>query len=90
MHVLDAGLAHNTSDSKIWDFAKHNGFVVVTADSDFISLSAKYGSPPKVVRLDNCNYKAAQIESLLRSNALRISELENSSLSILILKRSRL
>jgi predicted nuclease of predicted toxin-antitoxin system len=47
-------------------------------DSDFLGLAEERGTPPKVVRLDNCSYRTARVEDLLRRNAVRISELEYS------------
>ena len=34
IHVFDTGLARFTSDEAIWEFARNNGFVIVTADSE--------------------------------------------------------
>ena len=36
IHVFDTGLARFTSDEAIWEYARSNGFVIVTADSDFL------------------------------------------------------
>jgi predicted nuclease of predicted toxin-antitoxin system len=57
----------------IWNYAGRNGFVIVTKDSDFRQLSFLYGAPPKVVwmRLGNCSTDL--IETVLRTNAKKIS-----------------
>ena len=68
-HVFDTGLARFTPDDQIWEYARSNGFVIVTTDSDFLDLSEARGAPPKVVRLENCNYKTAVAEGLIRQNA---------------------
>jgi predicted nuclease of predicted toxin-antitoxin system len=86
IHVFDTGLARFTSDQTIWEYAKDNGFVIVTADADFLDLAEQGGSPPKIVRLENCNYKTAHVGELLRRNALRIAELEHSSRTVLIIR----
>jgi predicted nuclease of predicted toxin-antitoxin system len=57
MHVFSTGMERFTPDENIWSYATVNGFVIVTADADFVHLSKKRGAPPKVVRLENCNYK---------------------------------
>ena len=86
MHVFSTGMERFTPDENIWSYATVNGFVIVTADADFVHLSKKRGAPPKVVRLENCNYKTALVEELLRSNAIRITELEQSGRELLILR----
>ena len=63
-HVFETGLARFTSDQTIWDYAKTNGFVIVTADSDFLNLAQDQGAPPKVVLLENCNYRTSRVEDL--------------------------
>ena len=55
-------------DQTIWDYAKQNGFVIVTRDSDYLDLSALRGHPPKIVWLRTGNQtKAAVIHLLLKS-----------------------
>jgi predicted nuclease of predicted toxin-antitoxin system len=79
VHVFDTGLARFTSDEAIWEYASANGFMIVTADSDFLELAKCRGAPPKVIHLENCNYRTSRVEELLRRNAIRIAELEQSS-----------
>ncbi|MGH7970223.1 MAG: DUF5615 family PIN-like protein, partial [Limisphaerales bacterium] len=38
-------------DSVLWEYAKTNGFVIVSKDSDFSDRSLLFGPPPKVIRL---------------------------------------
>jgi predicted nuclease of predicted toxin-antitoxin system len=73
-------------DERVWEYARSNGFVIVTADSEFLDLAERRGAPPKVVRLENCNYRTSLVESLIRQNALRIAELERSSRPVLIIR----
>jgi predicted nuclease of predicted toxin-antitoxin system len=49
-HVQFHGL-NEVSDSEIWEFAKVQGFYIVTQDADFAERSRLYGSPPKVIWL---------------------------------------
>ncbi len=78
-HVFGTGLARSTTDEKIWEYAAAEGFTIVTADSDFLDLSRSRGAPPKVVHLENCDYRTSQVENLLRRYAIWITELEQSS-----------
>jgi len=37
------------NDRAVWEFAKTNGFAIVSQDSDFADMAALYGPPPKVI-----------------------------------------
>jgi predicted nuclease of predicted toxin-antitoxin system len=86
IHVFDTGLARSTTDEKIWEYAGTEAFTIVTADSDFLDLAKSRGAPPKVIHLENCDYRTAQVESNLRRHAVRIAELEQSSRSVLTIR----
>ena len=53
-HVRDFHLLQ-TDDRLIWDFAKDNGYTIVTQDQDFVGRVVVDGTPPKIVwvRLSN-------------------------------------
>jgi predicted nuclease of predicted toxin-antitoxin system len=65
--VTLCGLERAT-DREIWEYARKEGFVIVTKDDDFFGLTALYGYPPKVIRLalGNCP-NSRVLETLLRS-----------------------
>ena len=67
VHVREVGLKE-AGDPLVWEYAKNNGLVVVSKDSDFHQRSFLYGYPPKVVwvRLGNCS--TADVERVLRAN----------------------
>ena len=84
-HVALEGLG-GASDRKVWEFAKAQGFVIVTADADFYEQVTAYGPPPKVIWLRSWDYPTAVAEQLLRSSAIRISEfVQDSEQGLLIL-----
>lgn len=84
-HVSLVGFERAT-DVEIWDFARENGFVIVTADGDFYGLALTLGPPPKVIWLRGCDYPTAAAERLIRGQAVRIAEfLRDESQAILIL-----
>ena len=74
-------------DAIVWDYARTNGFSIVTADGDFYDLAVSNGPPPKVVWLRGCDYPTAVAEKLIRDQAIRITEfLQDPERAVLILK----
>jgi predicted nuclease of predicted toxin-antitoxin system len=65
--VRDLGL-ENTKDSLLWNYAKENGFCIVTFDGDFYDLGLIKGSSPKVIWLRLGNTSTNNIETVLRQN----------------------
>jgi predicted nuclease of predicted toxin-antitoxin system len=39
----------NRQDRFIWDYAKQNGYTIVTFDTDFYDLASLFGHPPKII-----------------------------------------
>jgi predicted nuclease of predicted toxin-antitoxin system len=69
VHVDDISeLEFPARDSKIWQYAKDNGYAIVTRDNDFFDLIALRGFPPKIIwlRSGNCSLKYT-VDLLLRS-----------------------
>jgi predicted nuclease of predicted toxin-antitoxin system len=84
-HVREIGL-QAANDPSVWDYARQNGFVIVSKDADMHDLSLLYGDPPKVIwlRLGNCS--TAQVESLLRREFAAIQRFdEDNTVSLLAL-----
>ncbi|HVU37755.1 MAG TPA: DUF5615 family PIN-like protein [Opitutales bacterium] len=73
-HVRQAGLAQAT-DQQVWDYAKTQGFVLVSQDADFAELSRLRGSPPKLIWLRCGNTATTEVEKLLRRHAGLLNEL---------------
>jgi predicted nuclease of predicted toxin-antitoxin system len=69
------GLDHAT-DMDVWEYAKANGFVVVTQDADFADMATLYGPPPKVIWLRCGNKPTEFIEKLLRDHAPKAAVFE--------------
>jgi predicted nuclease of predicted toxin-antitoxin system len=74
-HVRNVGL-RDASDTQVWNYARSNGYTIVSKDSDFYQRSLAIGFPPKViwVRLGNCTTTA--IEELLREHAVTVEQFE--------------
>lgn len=58
-HVQTAGL-DRADDDKVWDYARLNGYAIVTKDEDYYNLSVLRGCPPKVIWLQIGNCTMAQ------------------------------
>lgn len=69
--VREVGLEGKT-DREIWNWAKQNGFTIVTFDSDFVDLSILLKSPPKVLwlRLGNTSTKSIAQTLLSRKSEI--------------------
>jgi predicted nuclease of predicted toxin-antitoxin system len=67
IHVRDVGLKA-ADDPVVWEYAKRNGLMIVSKDSDMHQRSFVFGYPPKVVwvRLGNCS--TSDVETLPRDN----------------------
>lgn len=66
-HVQAAGLGA-ASDDAVWEYARANGFAIVTKDSDFAESGVVRGSPPKVIWLQLGNRTTTEVETVLRAN----------------------
>ena len=76
-HVHECGLG-SSSDAAIWEYAKTNGFIIVSKDSDFEEQSVLFGSPPKIIWLRTSNCTSAYIENLLRAAFPAVTQLIES------------
>ena len=61
------------SDLALWDFARENGFCIVTKDADFVELSAVFGFPPKVLRLNLGNVSNQRVREVLLAQREAVS-----------------
>ena len=71
-HISQVGLLDST-DKGIWEYARQNGFCIVTFDSDYYDLSIVKGSPPKIIWLRIGNTTTQRIAELLMDNLELIS-----------------
>lgn len=74
-HVFLLGI-DQAEDVEVWNYARDNGFVIVTKDADFGEISTLRGFPPQVVWLRIGNCTTNRIEELLRSNQKNIERME--------------
>jgi predicted nuclease of predicted toxin-antitoxin system len=62
------------SDDVVWDYAKGDGFVLVTKDEDYHLRSLLEGPPPKVLWIRSGNCSTDLVETLLRKNHPEIEQ----------------
>ena len=62
------------SDSEIWQYAKDNGYVIVSRDSDFQERSLVAGPPPQVVWLKIPNRSKTIVLNILLDHHAEIEQ----------------
>jgi predicted nuclease of predicted toxin-antitoxin system len=77
-HVRLLGLSE-VGDRVIWDYAKANGFAIVSQDVDFADMATLLGPPPKVIWLRAGNQSTADHSILMRSHVDLIVAFENDN-----------
>jgi len=63
------------SDRDVWQYAREQGYVIVTKDSDFYDLSLLMGFPPRVIWIRSGNVSKSAITRLLIENRETIQQL---------------
>jgi predicted nuclease of predicted toxin-antitoxin system len=88
LHVRDCGLLGG-SDEEVWQYARQNGFAIVSKDSDFRHKSNLFGGPPKVIWLQIGNCTTRHAEFILINMVTRIQDfLLHGEESCLVLKHA--
>src|ERR1041385_3613489 len=74
LHVR--GLGRGGAPHRVfWALAIQHACLLVTGDEDFLHLSTRYGSPPKVVWVAGLNRPTEQVAALLRAQRAGIARL---------------
>ena len=66
VHVSEVGL-DQADDREVWEYARAEGFILVSKDADFSELGVLLGHPPKVIWIQRGNCSTREVELLLRS-----------------------
>jgi predicted nuclease of predicted toxin-antitoxin system len=75
------------SDPVIFDWARRESFAaLISADRDFVHLAEQHGPPPKVIRIERCDFPSRVIEQVLRREAVRIQAFLESDRAVLLLR----
>ena len=85
-HVKDFDLTE-ADDDIIWNFAKEQGYVIITKDTDFINRSLLHGHPPKIIQLmiGNCSTDFIK-DKLLKEKDIINKFLNSKEESLLIIE----
>jgi predicted nuclease of predicted toxin-antitoxin system len=86
--LVDLASLRGASDIHVWQHARRNGFIIVTKDDDFRTLSLLHGAPPKVVWLNVGNASTEQLATLISSQRGRIERFAATKEEALLLIRS--
>jgi predicted nuclease of predicted toxin-antitoxin system len=66
--VRNLGL-ETVNDRTLWNYARNNGYVLVSLDADFADMAALLGPPPKVIWLRCGNQPTNGVAQLIRRYA---------------------
>ena len=82
-HVRECGLL-GLPDEEVWEYARTNGFTIVSKDSDFQQRGLLYGHPPKIVwlRIGNCSRQ--KLVQLITTHELDIRALDTDPFETLL------
>lgn len=75
--LRDLGL-RDSEDDKIFNEAKKADAVVLTKDSDFVSLLDRFGSPPKIIWLTCGNTSNSNLKIILSKTLQQAIDLLNN------------
>lgn len=79
-----------STDSSIWDYAKQEGYTIVSKDNDFRQRIFLFGAPPKVIWLSVGNGGTEVINELLHSNIKIIQTFIGNETEDLLVLESRI
>ena len=82
-HINKTAVPCPAPDTLIWDYARENGYVIVTQDSDFLHFLNAKGYPPKIVLLRTGNVSTGAVEEILLQSKQSIIELDQKDLGLL-------
>ncbi len=73
-HTVDCGFKEDAPDIDIWNYARKNGFTIITNDEDFYRLALSMGFPPKIVLLRMGNQSTKYLAQILTGHKIEIAE----------------
>jgi predicted nuclease of predicted toxin-antitoxin system len=77
-HVHSLGL-DQAPDREVWEYARREGFLIVTKDADFSDLCMLLGFPPKIIWIRRGNCKTSDMETILRRHYADVKALDEDT-----------
>jgi predicted nuclease of predicted toxin-antitoxin system len=78
------------SDPFLFEWSRTMGFAaLISADRDFVLLAERLGPPPKIIRIERCDFPSGAIEKLIRREATQIQDFLISERAVLTLNINR-
>jgi len=74
VHVSSLKINQPATDISIWNFAKENGFTIVSKDDDFEKIVLVKKAPPKLIFLKTNNIDTNKLVSILLEHKQKITE----------------
>jgi len=79
IRVSDLKITQPAEDISIWNYAKKNGFTIISKDDDFEKIVLLKKAPPKLIYLKTYNLDTKKLVDLLLENKGKIIEFVNSN-----------
>lgn len=77
IHVSDLKIAQPATDISIWNYAKKNGFTIISKDDDFEKIVLLRKAPPKLIYLKTYNLDTKKLVDLILENKDKIIQFVN-------------
>jgi predicted nuclease of predicted toxin-antitoxin system len=77
--VSESKIIQPADDISIWNYAKKNGFTIISKDDDFEKIVLLRKAPPKLVYLKTYNLDTKKLVDLILENKDKIIEFVNSN-----------
>lgn len=72
VHVSDLKITQPADDVAIWNYAKKNGFTIISKDDDFEKIVLLRKAPPKLIYLKTYNLDTKKLVDLIIGNKDKI------------------
>ena len=79
IHSSDIKILQPPNDISIWNYAKKNGFTIISKDDDFEKIVLLRKAPPKLIYLKTYNLDTKKLVELIIDSKKKIIEFENSN-----------